>query len=510
MDWRDLNPDEVDLLFGARLARYSPTPFSTWITGTTGPYWTYLLLGLNALGAPMTLAFSHLLAAAITGVMATVLFTVIAREVDRRLAALFAICWWFPLAAIFPIGIPTDFGALSTEYLPMALIVLSALVTRNQLAQRPWLFAVIGLLAGLAVGSKFQAAPVALAFLIAQLIVMKPTVGRCTRYVAWWLLGVATPFTALVVAIWRSKATNWVLIEQTLSFLRSYSGSEEVSLQEKLLRTGTAFIAPSLYLLVLGGIVAFLAGRSNSRSNVARSVLIAGGLIAVLIGGHGFPHYLIFVFGTVGLVVSMPVLPQSTLVSGRVPSVRVLQIITLIAVTLISSFGYRAGLWRPLPPRMAAAALSPESVITNPTLSRYCPPDSRALVWGWASEFAIAQNWTSTIPYPNIYGIAIDPGIRKSAEPVFRHGIESARCILDATNLARSCPPPAERPAHPIGFCLPPTVMLSKMYPHLWDVVIQEFRPVAITAGCDGCLFYVRSTGTLSSRSGSAPRRNEK
>lgn len=511
-DWGYLNPDEVELLFQARLARYSPTPFSTWITGTTGPYWTYLLLCFNALGAPMTLTFAHLLAAGLTGVAAAVLFVVMARVLDRRVAALFSICWWFPFAAIFPIGNPLDFGALSTEYLPMALIVTSALFTREQLALRPWLFSVVGLFAGLAVGSKFQAAPVALAFLIAQMIVMSPTVRRAVEYAAWWLVGAAAPIAALVVAVCRSKATNWLLVEQTFSFLGSYSGS--VNLLEKLVRTWTAFTFASLYVLLLAFIIVFLGRRSGRRSNVARAVLVAGGLVAVFIGSRGFPHYLIFMFGAMGLAASLPVLTGAEMVPKWTTAVRVRRGV-VVAAALILGAGYAAGLWRPLSPRMAAAALSPESVITNPTLTQHCPPGSPALVWGWAPEFLIAQNWASTVPYPNVLGMAVNPDIRRSAEPVFRRGIEDAQCVLDATDLVRPkqtghpwCP--TERPYHPIGFCLPPTATLSQTYPQLWGLVGREFHPVPIAMGCDGCVFYVRSAGNSSSATASAPRRNEK
>ena len=95
------------------------------------------------------------------------------------------VVWWFPIATIFLVGDPVNFGALRTEYLPTLLVVASALVPREQLALRPWLFAVPGLLAGLAVGAKYQAAPLAVAFTAAQLIVLRPSVPRIVASVLW-------------------------------------------------------------------------------------------------------------------------------------------------------------------------------------------------------------------------------------------------------------------------------------------------------------------------------------
>jgi hypothetical protein len=48
------------------------------------------------------------------------------------------VVWWFPIAKTFPVGGPSDFSALSTEYLPMLLIVASALVPRVRWLRTSW------------------------------------------------------------------------------------------------------------------------------------------------------------------------------------------------------------------------------------------------------------------------------------------------------------------------------------------------------------------------------------
>jgi len=97
------------------------------------------------------------------------------------------------------------------------------------------------------------------------------------------------------------------------------------------------------------------------------------------------------------------------------------------------------------------AALSSGSVDRNPTMARACPPGSPALVWGWAPKLYVGQGWQSTVPYPNVYGPAISPAIRKTAEPVARAGIDRANCVVDPTSIKRrDCP--SERPEQPLGY----------------------------------------------------------
>ncbi|WP_239655194.1 hypothetical protein [Mycobacterium riyadhense] len=488
-EWNYLNPDEAELMFQARAARHSPVPFSTWITGTTGPVWPLLLAGLNAFGAPLTLAFAHLLAAVLLALTATALFVVASRAIGRGPALLVTIVWWFPIATIFPIGVPLDFGALSTEYLPTLLVVASALVPREQLAVRPWLFVVLGAVAGLAVAAKFQVGPLAAAFAVAQVIALRLSVKRIVVAVLWWLSGAVLPVAIIVLVMVASPTTNWSLVDQTFSFLASYAGGPTT--MQKVVRTFTALVTPGVYVLVVLAGVAWLGRHSEKRSNVARVVLIAGGLVSMYIGGMGFPHYLILFFGALGLAATMPLKPDAQLVpQGVAPAVLAGGLAILLAVILVANYTFQ--LWRPLSLQKAVAAFSTDAVNRNASMARACPPGSSALVWGWAPELHIAQDWQSTVPYANILGLAASPAIRDAAEPVVRAGIDRASCVIDATNLKRpQCP--VVRTEQPVGYCLPPTVMLPRIYPQLSALIGRQFHNVPITDGCDGCTFYVRN-----------------
>ncbi|AXN44274.1 hypothetical protein DSM43518_05048 [Mycobacterium marinum] len=494
-EWNYLNPDEAELLVQARAARHSPVPFSTWITGTTGPYWTLFLTGLAVFGAPLTLTFAHFLAAALLGLTAAALLVAASRVIGFGPAWVVTALWWFPFAVIFPVGDPLDFGALATEYLPTLLVVTSALVRREQLAARPWLFAVVGALAGVAVGSKFQVAPLAVAFAAAQMMVLHTHTKRTVVSMVWWAAGAVLPLAAIVLTIVVSPATNWVLVDQTLSFLGSYAGGPTA--MQKLLHTWDTFTWPAGYMLVLLAVVIWLGRHSDRRSKLARIVVIGGGLVCTLIGGMGFPHYLILLFGALGLATTMPIKPGAQLVPQRLSPALVASAVAVVTVVMLV-VGYAMDRWRPLSPQQAAAAFSANSVHRNSSMARACPPGSSALVWGWAPEIFVEQDWQNTVPYPNVLGMAINPAIRDSAEPIMRAGIDQASCVVDATNVKRpQCPP--LRSEHPLGYCLPPTVTLARIYPQLSELVRQQFHTVPIIDGCDGCTFYVRSAFEASS-----------
>jgi hypothetical protein len=488
-EWGYLNPDETGLLVWARAALHSPVPFSTWATGTLGPYWPLFLAGLATLGAPLTPAFAHLLTAVLLALIAAALFVAASRAIGRGPALVATLVWWLPLATTFAVGVPEAYNSLSTEYLPVLLVVASALVPREQLAARPWLFAVLGVLAGLAVGAKFQVAPLAVAFAAAQVIVLRPSMRRIVVSVLWWLAGALLPVAAIVLVIVASPATNWVLVEQTFSFLGSYAAGPS-QVQRFALTFGLLNSAGG-YILVALAVLIWLGRHSDKWSNVARVVLITGGLTAMLIGGMGFPPYLILLFGAGALAATMPVKPDASLLPQRLSS-RVLAGALAMVAALVLATGYLTNSWRPTSPRMALAAFSPDSVHRNPTMARACPPGSRAMVWGWAAELYIEQDWQMTSPYTNLYGFAINPALKETAEPVVRAGIDRASCVVDTTDVKRiKCP--GERIEAPVAECLPERLTLSRFYPELFALIGRQFHSVPITVlGCEGCILYVR------------------
>jgi hypothetical protein len=506
-EWGLLNPDEAGLMASARAALLSPVPWSTWETGTTGPYWTLFLAGLGALGAPLTLAFAHLLAALLLALTAFALFVAGSRSIGRGPALVATVVWWFPIATTWLVGVPMDFSELSSEYLPMLLVVASALVSREKLAARPWLFSVVGVLAGVAVGAKYQVAPLAVGLVAAQLIVLRLGARRSVVSVLWWLAGAVLPVAAVVLVMVVSPATDWTLVEQNFNVLVSYV--TEPSQQQlgsigggRLQATFASLIGPGYfgnagpgyYLLVLLAGLIWLGRHSDRRSNVARVVLIASAFAAVLAGGMGAAHYLLLLFAAAGLAATMPVKPGARLFPRRLPPTARARVLAVVAaVVLVCVFGYvieRMHLIVPLSPRGAAAAFSPDSVNRDPALARACPPGSKAVVWGYAPELYVAQDWQSTLPYLNV-GTLATGGNQESGEPVVRAGIDRADCIVDATLLKRPiCP---EQRSELVTWCLSAKFSLPRFYPQLVPVIGRQFHTVPIADGCEGCTLYVRN-----------------
>ena len=514
-EWGLLNPDEAGFMASARAARLSPVPWSTWESGTTGPYWTLFLAWLGALGAPLTLAFAHLLSAVLWALTAFALFVAASRALGRGPALVITVVWWFPVAMVWLVGTPGDFSELSTEYLPTLLIVASALVSREQLAARPRLFSVVGVLAGFAVGAKYQVAPLVVALVAAQLIVLGPSAKRTLVSVLWWLGGAVLPVVAVVLVMLASPSTNWTLVEQNYSFLVSYMGNKSQlvvgSADGRVETTFATLTSPGdvwpqyhdvrtgYYLLVVLAGLIWLCWHSERRSNVARVVLIVGGLTAMLGGGTGALHYLILLFGAAGLAATMPVKPGARLFPRRLSLTVLAGLAAAMAVALVFVFGHvidRMRLIVPLSPHAAAAALSPDSVNRIPALTRACPPGSKAMVWGYAAELYIAQDWQSTSPYMGDLGILAVEGSanRETGESVVRTAINRADCIVDAT-LIKSPVCPGER-SEVVSWCLSAKFSLPRFYPQLVPLIGRQFHTVPVTGGCEGCTVYVRNVSS--------------
>jgi hypothetical protein len=76
--------------------------------------------------------------------------------------------------------------------------------------------------------------------------------------------------------------------------------------------------------------------------------------------------------------------------------------------------------------------------IRSTTTPHWPAPASPALVWGWAAELYVAQDWQSTMPYVNVLGLSMSPANREVGKPMVRAGIERAGCVIDATSIKRA------------------------------------------------------------------------
>jgi len=458
----------------ARAALSSPVPFSTWTSGTTGPFWVLFLALLGWLGAPLTLVFAHLLAAVLVGLIGYVVWVLLRRSFGIGPAVVIGLLWWIPLVVMFPLGGLTDFGALNTELLPGLLVLVAALIPVKAVIARPWLFVFIGLLCGLAVGSKYQVLPLAVGLVVVQLIATGFTVRKWIAPLGFWAMGAVIPFAAVALAMLLSPTTSFDLLMQNFSFLGSYATGVDlwsrISMSTRLL-LGQPYLAVAL----LG--IAWLAFLSTKRVALSRLIMVMVGLAAVYAGGKGFGHYLILLYVALAIAAVLPLRPSARLLPSkplRITGVAVSA--TLVAALFV--VGGIAGRVAVTTPGEVGAALSPDSVVRKARLAAACPSGSKVLVWGWAAELYVDYSWTNTVPFMNTLGISSDAASRKAGEGLVGRAIDESDCIVDAVGA----------PFFGVG----PESSITLVFPQFTSQLDREFRVVTDALDCDSCAVYIR------------------
>ena len=383
-EWNWVNPDEAELLAQARAALDSPVPFTTWTLATTGPVWPLLLAGFAAVGFPLTIAFGHLLAALFWALSAWLVFILARRPLGAWWGFMFALAWWVPVAIVWPVGHPTNFGVLNTETLPVLLILAAAVWPPELLARRPALFLFVGAIGALAIGAKYQAAPIVLVVVIIQLLALRRPVRHLLTPLLFWIAGGVGVAAAFGLAMVTSPAFSPDLLQQNISFIGSYA--DNLGLQARMANS-TTLIARSWFFWVLLVAVIVLCVLSTRRVAIARLALVGVGVATVYGGGMGFPHYLQFLFLAMGLALALPLrdgvrLPEAPVARGVTAGIAFIAVAGLVTVT---TFDVPGSIRLPRPETLAAS-LSPDSVIRSDALGDACPAGSAAFVWGWAPE----------------------------------------------------------------------------------------------------------------------------
>jgi hypothetical protein len=472
-DWKYLNPDEAELIAQARAAIQSPVPFTTWTMGTTGPYWVLFLALLGALGLPMTLAFAHLLAAILVGVAGYFSLILLRRAFGAPLGLALAVVWWIPIALVFPVGDLTDFGGLATELLPIVLVLAAALVPASWVADRPWLLSVSGLLCGMAIGSKYQVLPLAVALVVVQLLGSTLERRARLRGALWWVLGAAVPIVTVVVAIALSPAVSFTLVQQNLGFLGAYA--EGVDLADRVGNTARLLLVEKV-LLPIGLVLVVLAVRSSARVALLRLGLALAGLAALFAGGMGFGHYLWLLFTALLLAMALPMRDAALIPATRIARTAVVATAAALAVALVV-VGVVGGRLALTNGPMVAAALSRDSVVRQSALLDACPVGSDVLVWGWAPELYIDYSWNNTVPFMNTLGLGSSPTNHEASAPIVREAVETSDCVIDAIG----------KPFFGAGV----TATIGAVYPEVVPTLAKRYHVVPGALSCETCTVYV-------------------
>jgi hypothetical protein len=410
------------------------------------------------------------------GLSGWLVFVLLRRRVGAWWGALGALAWWLPVAIVWPVGHPTNFGVLNTETLPVLLILVAAAAWRPEtLARRPALFIAIGALAALAVGAKYQAAPLVVAVLVVLLISLGLPLRRLVRPLLFWLAGCVAIGLAFVVAALLTPSFSVDLLMQNITFLGSYT--ENLDLRTRIVNSAS-LIAHSWFFWALLVLVIVVCLMSTRRVAMIRVGVVLVGIATVFGGGMGFPHYLLFLFAAMGLALALPLRDGASLPVGRAPRIIGASLAGLISVTLIASTIVLApGSLRAPRLQTFAAVFSPDPVERSTALTEACPPDTPAFVWGWAPELYVAYDWSMTMPYLNAYPFLNSEELAPVGERLALDAIARADCVVDAVGLP--------------FFAFGPQVSLIEVYPAS-ESALSGFTARRDLLDCESCTVYVR------------------
>ena len=473
-----LNPDEVESMAQALAARHSPVPYKTWATATTGPFWPLFLALLAILGLPMTAAFSHLLAAVFVGLIGAFGYVLARRALGPLVGLAVVVVVWLPLVLALP-GNTWDFGGMVTELLPAVLLLGAASIPFASLDRRPWLHAIAGLLAGLAVGAKYQALPIALIVLAVPLVLGRVRRPRelATR-AGLWVAGAAAPALVILVAMLLTPSVSWSIVGQFLTYLSQYG--EKLSAGDRL--RGTWYLLSADHVIVLLALVGWLALRSTRRVALARALAVAGGAAAVAAGGNMFGHYLFFMYAGLLIAIGLPLRPERPALPVVGEPRRTAAVATIALFAWLISFGPTLGGPQLTGPREFAAALDSDTVVRDPRLTAACPPGSQVLVWGWAPEMYVNYSWRNATPVFNTYLWSGTPANREAGYGIVRAAIENPAtdCVFEASGDPYFYPPDERNPE------------LAAFYPGLADILTRQYRTVPNLVDCAACTVHIR------------------
>jgi hypothetical protein len=429
------NPDEAELMAEGRSAAGNLFPYSDYTTSTHLFLWPFLLGLLGLVGVPLTLVTAHVIGGLSYVLLGTTGWFLTMRRIGGARAALLVL----PTALVLLMGYgpgTSDFLSMTSEALPLVILCVAALVmlgpghpiTSRQL--------VVGsLVAGLAVWAKPQSGPVAAAFVGACVLMAcvenhrdrgaasrTPAVRHLVRSMVLAVVAFIAP-TVVLLGVMMLGGTLDDFAREPLAAMWGYAADRDVSqgivappLTGRLAGVtsfATSFpfaLAWALGALLSTALLARLESRLLRLLGLAAILLpLAAALVCLLPIYPLFPHYATFLYVgcllatcvAVRLAVPGPEAPAGgRWVEGTYGAVALLAVGMLMLPAV-------PGQVKDLAQRAGGAitgdgfAFNNEVPRTATRLGVACPPGSRVLVWGWASEFYLYYDWTPASRYAN-------------------------------------------------------------------------------------------------------------
>jgi hypothetical protein len=455
----------------------SLVPYEKFSSPTYGPTWALFLGVIGRLGFPLTMALAHLLSSLIAALVCIVALIGISKMTDWFVATLLI----FPLAICWGYGFNhADYWSLSTELLPLFLLVLGASISFAW-AQRPLWIAFGASLLGLAAWSKYHFGLVVLMALLAA--VQKLRQGGCS-----WLSSVSLIFVsaniwiALLAGISLTKGVPVSLVVESLEITADYirGGGASGLTQQKDAGVATRLSALATSILTIFPLIPVLStlviissrcrqtptdltdcykGANWLRRIVWRSEIwvVIGAVVTVTVTYPIFPHYNYVIIGgvMVGLIISLDSerrVRRKSDISGLPPQHSFVQdkyfrihsyLILLLAIG-VSAPGFVSS--SAVLPNIAISDIFDEPSARweravddegNP-LSESCPPRSKVLVWGWSSEVYAFYDWIPASRYVNTVALIDNNSLNITVERYRERMSQELAdfppdCVIDAT-----------------------------------------------------------------------------
>jgi len=305
---REINADESDWIVQAMTYSHDPVPWRSTHGGTSGPLTAYAVTAFHALGSPLNYTTTHTIAAVLSGLVITFLFSAF------RLTFGDATARWsiLPTATFLIHAHDHNFVHLASEYMPLMLSTLAtfcfAIAFRAAKRQPAFL-----LLAGASLSciafAKLQAVPLGVAVGLSGLV-LTFTATTTPRQRLWWsaalLTGVAIPpFLFLIAMVWGGSFADFLDLYIYANFF--YGRNETTAPEQRnalqlffqLVSATPEMLSYAWQSIIIGalGFTAVITNPRNRRNVVAHFVgvtalvsLAAAGL-GMVKPGHAFPHY---------------------------------------------------------------------------------------------------------------------------------------------------------------------------------------------------------------------------
>lgn len=419
------NPDEAELLAQGRRAQVSLfPPYESFTTTTHTLLWPMFMGALGLIGIPLGFVTAHIIAAVAYVLLAFTMYLVTAHHLGWKIAFLLVLP-----SSIWILSLTGDFLSLSSELLPMLMIALAVLIFSlpRTSPTLPRLVAAAVIL-GCVFWAKPQLTPVAASITLTLILITvlstrhgspARSVGRLTIAMVGVTGFLAPTIMVLVVLLASNNLVNFY--EETVLYQLSYVTERDTlggQSPNMLIRPSLAAIfvtgfAPAVLWALAAFVVWVNRSGASDRSIINWQVAIwiipmVAAFVTLTMAFPLFDHYanILFVsFMTSGtLVIATTSWWTSALTRNEASSVTVevafLVALVVISLSILPRIWDNGSIWRDGNIRFSSQDVSSEP------LTAICPPNSRVVVWGWASELYAWFSWIPASRFVNSWQLA--------------------------------------------------------------------------------------------------------